>query len=76
MAHLIGLNRDEFDHMLGSFYVLARKEMQTDREYRTSNLVLDRYEALGQSIAGGGGYESPLDPPPAHPSVAHFGVPV
>lgn len=39
-------------------------------EYRTKRLILERYDALA-AASRTGNYETPLDPPPAHPSMRH-----
>jgi hypothetical protein len=59
--HLYGLNRDEAEHVIDSFFVLRKIEERTCGEFRTRRLVLGAYDAMAT-----GTYTSPLDPPAGH----------
>jgi hypothetical protein len=72
--HLYGLDRDEVDYVMDTFPIVRRKDERAYGEYRTKRLILERYDALASAIATGVPYETVLDPPPAHPSVAHRGA--
>jgi hypothetical protein len=54
-----------------TFPIVRRKDTQTQGEYRTKRLILERYDALAEAITTGVPYETVLDPPPADPGVAH-----
>jgi len=69
--HLYGMARDDVEHVLESFLVLARREHETLGEYRTQRLVLERYDAMANAIETRSAYHTDLDPPPADPRVAH-----
>lgn len=71
MLHVYGLSRAEAEHVLDSFFVVAKVEERDLGEYRTKRLVLAAYDALADAAALGGPFVSPLDPPagdgPRHP---------
>lgn len=69
--HLYGIDRIDVGHVLDTFSVAMQQELRDHGEYHTKRLVLERYDALAAAIAGGAPYETPLDPPPADPRVAH-----
>jgi hypothetical protein len=64
--HLYGLERDEVEHVMGSFEALRRREEnpQNFGEFRTRRLILERYDAMAEVIRTGGSYQTVLDPPP------------
>lgn len=68
---LYGLERDDLDYVMDTFPIVRRKDEAAYGEYRTKRLILERYDAMADAIASGCPYVSPLDPPPAHPSLAH-----
>jgi len=57
--HLYGLDRDEAEHVLDSFFVLRKNEEKAFGEFRTRRLVLAAYDEMAT-----GSFTSPLDPPP------------
>jgi len=69
--HLYGLDRDEVDYVMDTFPVVRRRDQAKHGEYRTKRLILERYDALAAAIAAGTEYQTILDPPPAHSSIAH-----
>jgi hypothetical protein len=71
MFRLYGIERDDVDYILDTFPIVKRKDEAAFGEYRTKRLILDRYDAMAEAEAAGEEYESVLDPPPAHPSLAH-----
>ncbi|MBC9733549.1 N-6 DNA methylase [Nocardioides sp. zg-578] len=64
MLHVYGLSRAEAEHVLDSFFVVAKVEERDLGEYRTKRLVLTAYDALADAAATGVQFVSPLDPPP------------
>jgi hypothetical protein len=54
-----------------TFRVLKEKEIKKYGEYRTRRLVLTAWERMQQAIDSGTEYVPMVDPPPAHPSMAH-----
>jgi len=54
-----------------TFRVLKEKEIRKYGEYRTRRLVLEAWERMQESIDTGMEYVPMVDPPPAHPSMAH-----
>ncbi|WP_341925232.1 N-6 DNA methylase [Nocardioides psychrotolerans] len=64
MLHVYGLSRAEAEHVLDSFFVVAKVEERDLGEYRTKRLVLAAYDALTRAAATGVPFVSPLDPPP------------
>jgi len=69
--HLYGINRDDTDYIMGTFPIVRRKDEAAYGEYRTKRLILERYDAMAVCIATGTEYQTVLEPPPAHPSLAH-----
>lgn len=64
MFHVYGLNRAETEHVLDSFFVVAKTEERDLGEYRTRRLVLAAYDAMAEAAATGTTFISPLTPPP------------
>lgn len=71
MFRLYGIERDDVDYILDTFPIVKRKDEAAFDEYRTKRLILERFDAMAEAEAGGRPYETVLDPPPAHPSLAH-----
>jgi len=46
VAHLYGLNREEFAYILDTFPVLKRKEEQAFGEYMSKRKCLEEYDRL------------------------------
>ena len=59
--HLYGLDRDDAEHVINSFFVLRKNEVRQYGEFRTRRLVLAAYDAIAE-----GQFVSPLDPAPGH----------
>ena len=68
---LYGITRDDVDYIMDTFPIVRRKDEAAHGEYRTKRLILERYDALAECIANGTEYQTVLEPPPAHPSLAH-----
>lgn len=70
MLHVFGLDRDEAEHVLDSFFVLRKYEENDHGEFRTKRFVLEAYEAMAEARdrravdPHAEPYVSPLDPPP------------
>ncbi|MGB5112344.1 MAG: DNA methyltransferase [Mycobacterium sp.] len=65
--HVYGLNRDEVEHVLDSFFVVRKYEERDFGEYRTKRLVLEAYDRMTEAIANGGkGWKPLADPPAGH----------
>ncbi len=62
--YLYGLERDEVDHVVGSFDALRRREEKQIGEFRTKRLILERYDAIADATETGTQYQTILDPPP------------
>jgi hypothetical protein len=62
--HVYGLNRQEAEHVLDSFFVVRKYEERDFGEYRTRRLVLEAYDRMAGAIANGGkGWQSLADVP-------------
>ena len=61
---LYGLDRDDAEHVLDSFFVVRKYEERDHGEFRTKRLVLAAYDAMTTAAVTGVPYSSPLDPPP------------
>lgn len=65
--HIYGLNRNEAEHVLDSFFVFRKYEERDFGEYRTRRLVLEAYDRMTKAIAAGGqGWKPLADPPAGH----------
>ena len=71
MFHLYNLNRTQAEWILDSFTVLRRYEERDYEEFRTKRLILTAYDSMEQAKNSGSAYVSPLNPPPADPSLCH-----
>ena len=69
--HLYGLQSDEVNYVMSTFPIVERHDKERFGEYRTKRLILECYDAIAKAANTGEPYVSPLDPPLAHPSVAH-----
>lgn len=69
--HLYGSGRTDVEHIMGTFRITQRKDEAAHREFRTRRLVLEAWDALAKATESGEAYASVLEPPPAHPSLAH-----
>jgi hypothetical protein len=68
--HLYGIKRDDVDYIMGTFPIVRRKDEKAHGDYRTKIQILDIYDRMQQASDTGEPYKT-LDPPPAHPSLAH-----
>ena len=64
MMHVYGLQRDEVEHVLDSFFVLRKNEERDFGEFVTKRLVLAEYDRMAEAATTGVPYESSLDPAP------------
>jgi hypothetical protein len=62
--HLYGLDRDEAEHVMDSFEVLCHNEERRFGDFRTKQLILERYDAMAEAARTGLAYRTILDPPP------------
>lgn len=66
MMHVYGLERDEVEHVLDSFFVVRKYEERDHGEFRTKRLVLTEYDRMAEAARTGIPYESSLDPEPGY----------
>jgi hypothetical protein len=66
MLHVYGLDRQDAEHVLESFFVMRKYEERDHGEFRTKRLVLAAYDAMTEAARTGVPFISPLDPPPGH----------
>lgn len=65
--HIYGLDREEAEHVLDSFFVVRKYDEKDYGEYRTKRLVLEAYDRMAEAIANGGkGWKPLADPPAGH----------
>lgn len=69
--HLYGLDKKQAEWILDSFTVLRKYEERDHDEFRTKRLVLTAYDAMAEAKKQGTAYKTPLEPPPADPSLCH-----
>jgi hypothetical protein len=67
--HLYGIDdRDDADHILGTFPIVNRKDIDRYGEERTRRLVLGSYDRMAEAARTRTPFTSELDPPPGHGS--------
>ena len=71
MFHLYGIGEADAAYIMDAFEGTEKADMKRWGEYRTKRLVLERYDAMNEANLTGHPYQTALDPPPAHASVAH-----
>jgi N-6 DNA Methylase len=71
LFHAYGLERDDVDYVMDTFWVVRDRDVKAHGEYRTKRVILEIYDELAEAIATGRPYLTRLDPPPADPLVAH-----
>ena len=59
--------RHAVDHILETFPIVKRKDVDTYGEYRTKRVILEIYDAMQNAMVTGKPYQSPLDPPAGPP---------
>jgi hypothetical protein len=75
--HLYDIERDDVAYIMDTFPIVRRKDEAAHGEYRTKRVILEIYDemAAGMQRSRGaeeqGGYQTRLEPPPAHPDAAH-----
>ncbi|MCC6179255.1 MAG: hypothetical protein IT305_28445, partial [Chloroflexi bacterium] len=68
---LYGIERDDVDYIMETFPIVKRRDEQRHGSYRAKDTILEIYDALADAERTGVPYQTPLDPPPADPRVAH-----
>lgn len=69
--HLYGISRDDVDYIMETFPIVKRKDEAEYGCYRTKLAILEVYDQMARCRTEGREYQTPLDPPPAHPSLAY-----
>jgi hypothetical protein len=69
--HLYGLNRDDTAYIMDTFPIVRRKDEQKWGSYRTKEMILEMYDAMGEAMRTGKQYVTRLDPAPADPRCCH-----
>jgi hypothetical protein len=69
--HIYGLERDDVDYIMDTFWVVRDRDVKAHGEYRTKRLILEIYDELAEAIFTDRPYQTRLDPPPADRRVAH-----
>ena len=59
--------RHAVEHILESFSIVKRKDVDAYGEYRTKRVILEIYDAMQNAMVTGKPYQSPLDPPAGPP---------
>ena len=71
MFQIYDIDRPDVDYILDTFPIIRKQDVKQWDEYLTKRLILERYDAMTEANNNGQPYQTILDPPPAHPSVAH-----
>ena len=71
LMHLYGIEYENVEHMMESFPIIKRHDVDAHSDYRTKKTILDVYERMRDASAAGVRYQTLLDPAPADPSLRH-----
>lgn len=63
--------RHAVDHIMETFPIVKRKDVEEHGTYRTKDTLLAIYDEMSEAIRTGKPYQTWLDPPPADPSCRH-----
>ena len=63
--------RDAVSHILETFPIVKKKDLESFGTFRTKDTILSIYDALTTAITISTPYQTKLSPPPAAPSVRH-----
>jgi len=66
MFHVFGLDRDEVEHVLGTFTVMNKYDMAEYGDLRTTSLVLMYYDRMAAASQSGEPYATTIEPAPGH----------
>ena len=64
MFHACGLDREEVEHVLGTFTVMNKYDMAEYGDLRTTSLVLTYYDRMAAASQSGVPYETTIEPAP------------
>jgi len=70
--HVYGLDREESEHVLDSFFVVRKYDERDFDEYRTKRLILEAYDRMATAGAHHGRGWKPLVDPPAGQGPRHI----
>lgn len=62
--HVFGLDRDEVEHVLGTFTVMSKYDLAEHGDLRTAKTVLALYDRMADAAETGVPYQTPIDPMP------------
>ena len=71
--HLYGVVRDDVDYIMETFPIVRKSDEKAFGDYRTKINILRVYDRIAKAQTDGSRYQTVLDPPPAHESLAHDG---
>jgi hypothetical protein len=63
--------RDAVSHILETFPIVKKKDLESFGTFRTKDTILDIYDSLTTAITTSTPYQTKLSPPPADPAVRH-----
>jgi hypothetical protein len=63
--------RDAVSHILETFPIVKKKDLESFGTFRTKDTILDIYDSLTNAITTSTPYHTKLSPPPADPSLRH-----
>jgi hypothetical protein len=63
--------RDAVSHIMETFPIVKKKDIESFGTYRTKDMILDIYDAMAAAIRTGVPYQTRLSPPPADHSMCH-----
>jgi hypothetical protein len=64
--------RDAVAYIMDTFPIVRSKDEKQHGRYRTKDRILEIYDAMAESQRTGQPYQTSLNPPPGHPSAAHY----
>lgn len=63
--HLYGIDRDDVEYIMDSFWIVRAQDEKAHGRYRTKEAILDLYDRLTVAAATGRPYVPAIEPPPA-----------
>ena len=64
MFRVFGLDRDEVEHVLGTFTVMNKYDIAQYGDLRTTSLVLTYFDRMAAASQSGVPYETTIEPAP------------
>ncbi|HUZ26548.1 MAG TPA: N-6 DNA methylase [Streptosporangiaceae bacterium] len=64
--HVYGIDRDDAKHVMETFPIVKRRDIERHGSFRTKEVILQVYDAMAKAERDQQPYQTILDPPPGH----------